>query len=75
MDIKNVIKLSDGAKYIVVNQIEFENSTYLQLLKVDEESSSIIVKKENNEVTLITDTSLLAKILVAIGNNIIDNFA
>lgn len=70
MEFKNVIKLSDGAKYIVVNQVEIEGSTFLQLLKVDDESNSIIVKKQNNEVILITEPKHIANILLAMSKNI-----
>lgn len=70
MDVGSVIKLSDNAKYLVVNQIIYSNKEYYQLLKVDSESNFIIMEKQEENMILVTDQELILNILLEMGNNL-----
>ena len=63
MEFKNVVKLSDGYKYIIANQVEVDGKTYCQMLRVDSETDFFIAEKKNDEIIIIDDKKLILKVL------------
>ena len=69
LEVKDVVKLSDGKKYVVCNKINYQNRNYYLL--IDYETSSIVkvcfIKKTDENKTYVTlvngNDSLLIKLL------------
>lgn len=71
MEFKNVVKLSDGYKYIIANQIELNGKTYCQMLRVDSETDFFIAERENDDISIISDKELVVKVLAKMAENYI----
>lgn len=71
MEFKNVVKLSDGYKYIIANQIELNGKTYCQMLRVDSETDFFIAERENDDISIISDKELVVKVLAKMAKNYI----
>ena len=67
----NAITLENGEKYVIANQVNFEGKLYLQIAKVDNAEDFAIVEKINDELILIEDEILIAKVLKKIIENLL----
>ena len=66
MEFKNVVKLSDGNKYIITNQVEIDKKKFCQMLKVDSETDFFIAEIQNDEILVVKDRQLTLKVLAEI---------
>lgn len=65
-----VIKLSDGKKYIIANEIEINEKLYYQLLMVDGNTDFFVAERVGNDIILIKDKLMEAKILIEMSKNL-----
>lgn len=65
-----VIKLSDGQKYIIANEIEINEKLYYQLLMVDGNTDFFVAERVGNDIILIKDKLMEAKILIEMSKNL-----
>lgn len=70
MEFKNVIKLSNGKKYIISNQVEIDKKQYYQLIPIEEENF-LIAEKNDAELRIIQDEQELSNIIVKMASNLL----
>lgn len=66
MEFKNVVKLSDGYKYIIANQVEIDGKKFCQMLRVDTETDFFVAEIQNDEILVVKDKQLELKVLAEI---------
>lgn len=63
IDKGDLLKLSNGKEYIVINQLQFEGKNYVFLVTKDGVSGIAICLLENDTLTTISDGELLQMLL------------
>ena len=63
VEVDNVITLDNGADYLVVNKLNYENNTYFEICNLNDNKDLKIVRQEGNELVEFFDLELLDKLL------------
>ncbi len=63
IDIRDLITLSDGNKYIVISKVYYDNNDYLYLVDVNENNNLKYCYIEDDSIVEITDEELNKKLL------------
>ena len=62
VEVDNVITLDNGADYLVVNKLNYENNTYFEICNLNDNKDLKIVRQEGNELVEFFDLELLDKL-------------
>ncbi len=63
LDKGDLLTLSNGKEYIVINQLEFEGKNYVYLVTKDGVSGVTVCLLENDTLTTISDVDFLQMLL------------
>ena len=70
----NVIKLNNDQKYVITNEVVYNDRTFYQLISVDNDDSDFIfAERIENELIPIEDQILIIKLLEEMCNNTTNN--
>ncbi len=70
---ESVLTLSDNNKYVVVDKYNDNNTTYVYLVDMDNNSNIIYGKLENDEIVEIDNVEELEKVVKQVAKNIKDS--
>ena len=74
MDIKDVLMLSDGNKYVIASKIEYEYKIYLYLVDIEDSQNTQIGYLENDEIIIVEDKNIIRKLLPLLMKDVRNNF-
>ena len=74
MDIKDVLMLSDGNKYVIASKIEYEYKIYLYLVDMEDSQNTQIGYLENDEIIIVEDKNIIRKLLPLLMKDVRNNF-
>ena len=74
MDIKDVLMLSDGNKYVIASKIEYEYKIYLYLVDIEDSQNTQIGYLENDEIIIVEDKNIIRKLLPFLMKDVRNNF-
>lgn len=62
MNIKDILTLSDGNKYVIASKVEYNYKIYLYLVDINHNSNIKFCYLENDEVVIVKDSKLINKL-------------
>lgn len=65
------VKLNDGKKYMLLNELNVNNRLFYQLLNIEDDSDIEIVERVKEELVVLEDIDLKTKILNEMAKNLL----
>ena len=72
MNIKDILKLSDGNDYIIASKVDYANKTYFCLVDLNNKDNAKFCYLDSDEVVIIEKEKLDNILLLKLMNNLMD---